>query len=684
MTTNFTKGIGRLVLDRYSAEEHFNGTNFRHKSNQIDNNPPIVINNVSTNTVSSSLSEISSYIVSAINNGIGFISIPDGYDAWHAANGTINFDNTVPSLDSLLNPIFSAIYNNTTVPAPFDRVRFGGVIFIKAGTYIVKNTINIPPGIIILGEGYGTKIINATGLDTSTLPCPLKTTYSISNASNTTPIQITTLSTNSLQNGDTVVISGIKGNTAANGTFKVSIIDSTNFTLDGSAGNGAYQFYSVINATNTTPIQITTSGSNSIINGDTVTITGVTGNTAANGIFSVIFNFFFPPNSFDLKGSSGNGGYSAGGTVYTGFVTFARPVFEILRDNNRSNNDAAIDSNLFMFGRESKLMNMVVADNFVEPTEIGDVLYKLPQNISMPADSTMPLIKQNPGSNFTCDNVFFNGRVSLSGSTVNAATSFAIDVSGPIISSGGSLLKVNNCFIDGFSVPVRFFGSMGSLDFVTITNSKIRAYGWLYGDNTSVQSNSFMLASDCNTLISNNHLYGDGYVIQSIVDFDATMIGLNTVPNLQSKSKAIAGPNNIVIDKTQNVANQTFQFFYNDLAFSDTLDGYVTIAGKPILIDSTPYTIDCVNTEGPFVDTFLVSTLSLSITIILPPVSLSANRRITIKDATGNANPNNIILQRFNPLSETIEGALSDYTISTNFKSVTLAAFIDGDGWVFV
>lgn len=65
-------------------------------------------------------------------------------------------------------------------------------------------------------------------------------TFNVSNATNTSPIQITTASSNSLITGQTVVISGVGGNIAANGTFVVTVIDSTNFTLNGSTGNGTY------------------------------------------------------------------------------------------------------------------------------------------------------------------------------------------------------------------------------------------------------------------------------------------------------------------------------------------------------------------------------------------------------------------------------------------------------------
>lgn len=64
--------------------------------------------------------------------------------------------------------------------------------------------------------------------------------WTINNATNATPIQITTTTTNTLVTGQSVAIHSVGGNTAANGTFTVTVINGTNFTLDGSVGNGAY------------------------------------------------------------------------------------------------------------------------------------------------------------------------------------------------------------------------------------------------------------------------------------------------------------------------------------------------------------------------------------------------------------------------------------------------------------
>ncbi len=59
-------------------------------------------------------------------------------------------------------------------------------------------------------------------------------------ASNTTPIQITTISPHGLHDGDAVVNSGVIGNYAANGAFTIGLIDAQNFTLNDSVGDGVY------------------------------------------------------------------------------------------------------------------------------------------------------------------------------------------------------------------------------------------------------------------------------------------------------------------------------------------------------------------------------------------------------------------------------------------------------------
>jgi hypothetical protein len=59
-------------------------------------------------------------------------------------------------------------------------------------------------------------------------------------ASLTSPISIGTVSAHGFVTGQTVIIAGVGGNTAANGTWSIVVTNSTHFTLTGSSGNANY------------------------------------------------------------------------------------------------------------------------------------------------------------------------------------------------------------------------------------------------------------------------------------------------------------------------------------------------------------------------------------------------------------------------------------------------------------
>lgn len=63
---------------------------------------------------------------------------------------------------------------------------------------------------------------------------------SISGATNASPIVVTTAAAHGLPTGAYVKVASVGGNTAANGSFFVTGLSSTTFSLDGSTGNGAY------------------------------------------------------------------------------------------------------------------------------------------------------------------------------------------------------------------------------------------------------------------------------------------------------------------------------------------------------------------------------------------------------------------------------------------------------------
>jgi hypothetical protein len=82
---------------------------------------------------------------------------------------------------------------------------------------------------------YGSAGLMANGTGSLTF----KDTGSITGATNASPIVITSAS-HKLTTGMKVTITGVLGNTAANGTFTITVVNANTFSLDGSTGNGAY------------------------------------------------------------------------------------------------------------------------------------------------------------------------------------------------------------------------------------------------------------------------------------------------------------------------------------------------------------------------------------------------------------------------------------------------------------
>jgi hypothetical protein len=142
----------------------------------------------------------------------------------------------------------------------------------------------------------------------------------IIDATNTSPIVIKTGAPHGLASGNEVTMSGVGGNTAADGNWVIQVVSPTKFSLFtragvASVGNGAY----TIGGSYVTPIVITTSTPNGYVTGDSVVVTGVSGNTNANGPWTITV---LAPSVFELQTSVSNALYGGAGTVYGPHDTF--------------------------------------------------------------------------------------------------------------------------------------------------------------------------------------------------------------------------------------------------------------------------------------------------------------------------------------------------------------------------
>lgn len=147
---NYTKGVnGRLAVDRYQYDNHIKGVDQKHSDDQI------TLSSVLTDLNADNVHEALVGINNKLLNFDYFVTVGEGYDVY--ASGV--FDDSVPNLNTALYDLF---YNTNN--ANYNRLRNGGVVVIKSGTYKISQTVDIPPGITIMGEGFGSKLIN-TGTD---------------------------------------------------------------------------------------------------------------------------------------------------------------------------------------------------------------------------------------------------------------------------------------------------------------------------------------------------------------------------------------------------------------------------------------------------------------------------------------------------------------------------------------
>jgi hypothetical protein len=96
-----------------------------------------------------------------------------------------------------------------------------------------RNLDGVCQGIVVVGF-ENSNVVNNTVRDVTVHK------VNVTNATNASPIVITTDGNHNFITGDLVGVSGVGGNDAANNSFTITKLTDTTFELDGSTGNGAY------------------------------------------------------------------------------------------------------------------------------------------------------------------------------------------------------------------------------------------------------------------------------------------------------------------------------------------------------------------------------------------------------------------------------------------------------------
>lgn len=94
---------------------------------------------------------------------------------------------------------------------------------------------------------------------------------SITDATNASPIVITSAN-HGLATGDRVTVQNVGGNTGANGSFVITVLSSSTFSLDGSSGSASYTSGGTWNITGLYHASLTCSSANGYEAGDTFSV----------------------------------------------------------------------------------------------------------------------------------------------------------------------------------------------------------------------------------------------------------------------------------------------------------------------------------------------------------------------------------------------------------------------------
>jgi uncharacterized membrane protein SpoIIM required for sporulation len=157
----------------------------------------------------------------------------------------VSGDATVQYLNDLVARCYLVIYAKSKAdPLGLLRYLFWGypAVFRRYFRYVLLATAICLAGAVF---GFLACYYDAAGssfLRPNDFPMIEPEGQTISAATNAVPIAITTLTGHRLSTGDKVHVRGVRGNTAANGDWRVAVIDGNRFTLDGSDGtaSGAY------------------------------------------------------------------------------------------------------------------------------------------------------------------------------------------------------------------------------------------------------------------------------------------------------------------------------------------------------------------------------------------------------------------------------------------------------------
>lgn len=217
----------------------------------------------------------SDVVVSVMAQG-GFLDFAaNGSVTYVAANGTtvtqkVSPDPSVPGE----NPTGALTWLDVLATSVYNVQRIGAQY--ASGTLAIANTTANTYGPYTPGTYHVANPTSGAGYanaDSLTIAPANIVGGAITGASNTAPITITTSGAHGLTNSSIVYISGVLGNTAANGFWAVTVLTATTFILNGSVGSGAWTSGGTVNVCTTATFKADLAGTSGTSVAGTITRT---------------------------------------------------------------------------------------------------------------------------------------------------------------------------------------------------------------------------------------------------------------------------------------------------------------------------------------------------------------------------------------------------------------------------
>lgn len=250
----------------------------------------------------------------------------------------------------------------------------------------------------------------------------------------------------------------------------------------------------------------------------------------------------------------------------------------------------------------------------------------------------------------------------LTNKTIDADNNTIVDIANANIASAAAIqftkmeaLTINRAVQTGAS---------GFLEVSLVTNTEL---GYLSGVTSAIQTQLDAKLDDFTSTTDNALIRSDGATGEAVQDSGVILSDTDAMTGLASLTFTTGVLVSSFLDEDDMVSNSA-----TAVPTQQSVKAYVDSSVAESVFDVNSVST---NTNTVANDTYLVDSSGGTVTMTLP--APAANIFVKVKDSTGNANTNNILVSPNG--AEEIDGTAANYTMDSNFESKTFTS--DGTNW---